>query len=336
MKAAVYNQEGSIELKEVALPEPNPGWVRLAVDNTGICGTDLHMYSGAFGPVTGVQPGHEIAGTVDAAGDGVSVASGSLVAVEPIGGCGVCPHCRAGHYNRCPKHTLFGVQRPGGMAEFITVPESALHTLPASVPATVRALAEPAAVCARGLRLARLEPGDNVAILGCGSIGLLAIVAAQDAGASNVFATARHPHQAELARTLGAHVFTDAKALAKAVGADALDVVIETVGGHASTLAEAVAIARRGGRIVMLGIFDRAPSLPGFDFASKELTLRGSYCYGRGEVRSDFGVAVDLVTRHAHLLEPMVTHRFKLDQVGEAFATAADKGLASIKVQIEP
>ncbi len=336
MKAAVYNANGSIELQEMDLPDPEPGWVRLAVDNVGICGTDLHMYSGAFGPVTGVQPGHEIAATIDAVGDGVSLAPGGAVAVEPISGCGECPHCRAGLYNRCARHTLFGVQRPGGMAEYLTVPAPALHAMPAGVPAAVRALAEPAAVCVRGVRLAHLQPGDNVAVLGCGSIGLLAIVAAQDAGASNVFATARHPHQAELARTLGAHVFTDAKALARSVDRDALDVVIETVGGHAATLSEAVGVARRGGRIVMLGIFDQPPALPGFEFASKELTLVGSYCYARAGVRSDFGVATDLVTRHAHVLEPLVTHRFKLDQIREAFAAAADKTSASIKVQIEP
>ena len=84
MKAAVFGVGGAIELKERDLPEPRPGWVRLAIVSGGICGTDLHLHHEALGPSRGIQPGHEMAGLVDAVGDGVTTATGTLVAVEPI------------------------------------------------------------------------------------------------------------------------------------------------------------------------------------------------------------------------------------------------------------
>ncbi len=337
MKAAIYNAEGGIDIRDTDLPEPRPGWVRVAVDNVGICGTDLHLYSGALGPVTGVQPGHEIAGRIDACGDDVELESGACVVIEPIRGCGTCTHCGTGQYNRCASHRLFGVTARGGMAEFLTVPATSLYPIAARVPKAVRALAEPLAVSVRGIRLAAIAPGDCVAVIGAGSIGLLAIVAARAAGAGSVLATARHAHQAALARALGADAtFADTTALLQAVDGETVDVVVESVGGHADTLTEAVNTVRRGGRIVMLGVFDYAPPLPGLAFASKELTLVGSYCYARGARRSDFDVAVDLLQARAADLEPLVTHQFSLDQVDQAFATAQDKSTASIKVQITP
>jgi threonine dehydrogenase-like Zn-dependent dehydrogenase len=188
--------------------------------------------------------------------------------------------------------------------------------------------------CRRGLR--NLCP-DHVAILGAGTIGLLSILTARASGAGEILVSGRYPHQRELAAALGADaVFEDADALLAAVGDRHVDVVVETVGGHADTLAEAVRTARSGGRIVMLGVFEGAPALPGFEFFRKELTLRASNCYGRECHQGDFALATDLVTRHAGAVAPLVTHSFKLDQVAEAFAAAADKRARSIKVQVEP
>ncbi|MEQ8857889.1 MAG: alcohol dehydrogenase catalytic domain-containing protein [Pseudomonadales bacterium] len=337
MRAAVFGDTGEIGVIERNPPEPRPGWVRLAVSAVGICGSDLNLLYAHGAQSKGVQPGHEVAGFVDATGDGVDLSHGSHVALEPLLGCGQCGQCRRGLPNLCPTVKLCGFTRPGGMAEYLTVPADGLYLLPGDLPASVAALAEPMAVCTRGIRLAAIGLGDRVAVLGGGSIGLLSIVAARAAGAAEVLITARYEHQRELALALGAdRVFNGAAALIDEVGEQHADVVVETVGGHAETLTEAVSVARSGGRILMLGVFEGSPPLPGFEFFRKELSLRASNCYGRECRHPDFGLATQLVVERRDLLAPLVTHRFKLDQVAEAFATAADKRTRSIKVQVEP
>ncbi|MPY95296.1 MAG: alcohol dehydrogenase catalytic domain-containing protein [Acidimicrobiia bacterium] len=330
MKAAVWNSSGSLDVADRPVPEPRPGWARVRVSSVGICGTDLHFFRGSFPSPAGLLPGHEVGGTVDALGEGVpGPEPGTVVAVEPLVGCGACPACRAGQYNRCPARTLFGVSARGGLAEYLVVPAGCLYPLPRALSATDGALAEPLAVCARGVRLAAVGLGDRVAVLGAGTIGLMAVLAARAAGAAEVRISARHPVQARMADRLGAQAL-------EAGDEASFDQVIETVGGEAKTLGEAVALARPGGTIAMLGVFGTPPRLPALDFSTKELRLVGSNCYGRAGGRSDFDIGVALLARSAPELRPLVTHRFTLDEVNEAFSTAADKTSGSIKVQLTP
>ncbi|MGD8829353.1 MAG: alcohol dehydrogenase catalytic domain-containing protein [Pseudomonadales bacterium] len=337
MKAAVYSGEGAIGIRERDLPEPEPGWLRIGVTAGGICGSDLHIYHAQLGDPRGMQPGHEVAGIIDAAGDGTATDTGTLVAIEPILGCGTCHHCHVGQANLCGDVKLFGIALPGGLAEYVCVPETLVHVLPAGLGRAAAALAEPMAVCVRGARIGRIRLGDRVAIIGAGTIGLLSILTARHAGAEEVLITARHPHQQDLARALGADaVFDSAEALLAEVGDQYADVVVETVGGLTQTLSEAVQVARTGGRIAMLGVFAGSPALPGMPFFSKELTLAASNCYSRESEHGDFAMGATLAALHADLITPLVTHTFALDEVAAAFATADDKANRSIKVQIHP
>jgi L-iditol 2-dehydrogenase len=337
MRAAVISGRHSIGVVERKIPEPAPGWVRVAVTAVGICGTDLHIYGGMLGDVSGLQPGHEVAGVIDAIGDGVMLATGTKVALEPITACGHCFQCGTGHRNRCPEHRLFGVTARGGMTEFMSVPAECLHALPADLNDNVAALAEPMAVCVRGVRLGGVGLGDRVAVLGAGSIGALSVLAAREAGAGEIFVTARYPHQAALAQALGAtRVFATIEQMTEALGTASMDVVIETVGGRANSLTEAVNVAGRGATIAMLGVFEGSPGIPGLTFAERELTLVGSYCYARDARVGDFALATSLLSKYRAELPELVTHRFKLDEVASAYAAAGDKKSGSIKVQIEP
>ena len=344
MRAAIFNAERRLEIQQRPVPEPEPGWVRLRISAVGICGTDLHFFHGKFGAVAGLQPGHEVAGFVDALGSGVGdgmagtggITTGTQVALEPITACGKCRHCLAGQYNRCASSRLFGVARKGGMAEYLCVPADRLYPVDAAIDPHVAALAEPLAVCARGVSLAELRADDQVAILGAGAIGLLSIVAAQGAGVRNIAITARHPHQKALAQALGATVFDSSDAMLAALGDDTVATVIETVGGESKTLTEAVTLVRRGGRIVTLGLFDGAPRIPGLQFNTKELTLVGSNCYSHSHGGSDFAKGVALLHGNADRIAPLITHRFALAQVNEAFEAAADKSSGSLKVQVNP
>ncbi len=322
---------------ERPVPDPKPGWARVRMADCGICGTDLHFFRGDFPSPAGLQPGHEIGGVVDVVGEGVALAEGTPVAVEPLVGCGHCPACAAGAYNRCPERRLLGVNGRGGLAEQLVVPAASLHPLPAPVPAEAGALVEPLAVCVRGARLGGVGLGSRVAVLGAGTIGLLSVLVARAAGAARVVATARHASQRERALALGADaVFLTADEAAKSLAPFAIDAVIETVGGTAETIGEAVRLVRPGGTVAMLGVFAGDPSLPGLLFSTKEVRLVGSNCYARAEARSDFAIATDLLASRLEAVRSLVTHRFALEDVNRAFETARDKASGSIKVALHP
>jgi threonine dehydrogenase-like Zn-dependent dehydrogenase len=337
MKAAVWNDKGTLDVVDKPVPDPKAGWVRLRVASVGICGTDLHFYRGAFPSPAGLQPGHEIGGTVDAASPGVALATGTAVAVDPLVVCGDCAQCRTGNPNRCGKRVLLGVNGRGGCAELAVVPAYAVYQLPGGLLPASGALVEPLAVCVRGTRRGQVTCGDRVAVLGGGTIGLMTILAARAAGASQVAIAARHLHQREAAHALGAdRIFEDVAAMIRDASDSPFDCVIETVGGRASTLSDAVQLARPGGIVSMLGVFEGPSAIPALDVSLKELTLVGSNCYGRVGPRTDFAIAVDLLQKHQSELESLVTHRFRLEDVNAAFAAAGDKRSGSIKVHIRP
>ena len=335
MKAAVWNDTGSLDVVGTSVAEPEPGWTRLAVAACGICGSDLHGFRHAGGGTVGHQPGHEVAGYVDRTTD-PALDEGRLYALEPLISCGECRPCRAGFFNRCRARALVGAGAPGGLAEAVLVPNARLHALPRGFDRNLAALAEPLAVGVRGMRLGNVD-GKSVGIIGAGTIGLLCITAAIAAGAREVFITARHPHQADLARYLGADdVFAESGQLAAAAGVEGIDVVVETVGGKADTLIEAASIAAPGGVIVKLGVFVGNTPIPSMMFLDKELTLAASLCYATDVERGDFAVATDLLAEKGAFLEPVITHRFSLGDVNKAFETALDKSSRSIKVQVSP
>jgi threonine dehydrogenase-like Zn-dependent dehydrogenase len=165
----------------------------------------------------------------------------------------------------------------------------------------------------------------------------MSILTARAAGASHVSITARHPHQREAAAALGAEsIFEDTDSMARELGDSSSDRVIETVGGHASTLSDAVRLTRPGGTVSMLGVFEGPAPLPALDFSLKELELVGSNCYGRVGPRTDFAIAIDLLRKHQAELTALITHRFPLEEINRAFETAGDKRSRSIKVHILP
>ena len=329
MRAAIWSSEGTLSVEERPVPEPKPGWVRVRVAAVGICGTDLHFFSGGFPSPKGLLPGHEVGGTIDAIGDGVTgVEVGTAVAVEPLSGCGVCVQCATGDDNRCAKRTLYGVTGRGGMADYMTIPANRVYPLGAGLDPHDGALAEPLAVCVRGVRLGGIQPGDRVAILGAGTIGLVSVLAARAAGASEVHVSARHESQRRLAASFGAMELDPSKL-------GTFDAVIETVGGSADTLSDAVHLARPGGVVVALGVFEKPVQFDAFDLCTREIRVAGSNCYGHAGARRDFDIALGLLREHRDALRTLVTHTFALESVNDAFATAADKSTGSIKVRID-
>jgi 2-desacetyl-2-hydroxyethyl bacteriochlorophyllide A dehydrogenase len=343
MRAACVRGRGEIEITRVPIPEPGAGEVRVAVEACGICGSDLHLFSsGFFAP--GTTPGHESAGRIEALGPGVAgIATGTRVAVEPMRGCGACAACQRGAYSICRSALFSGVSLPGGLAEYIVVPANRVHHVPDDLDPQLAALAEPMAVVVHALARGGIAAGQRVLVLGAGSIGLLTIAAARRLGAAEVWITARHPHQALLARAFGAtRVLREAEAEPLALDAlgreAAIDLVVETVGGHSDTLRAASAAVRPGGTISVVGLFLGAVAVDPLGLLMKEVTMAWSYCYGvrANGARSDFADAIDVIAAERDALAALVTHRFPLDQIARAFDVAGDRRDGAIKVSITP
>jgi 2-desacetyl-2-hydroxyethyl bacteriochlorophyllide A dehydrogenase len=337
MRALRAVAPGEVRLDEVARPEPGPEDVLVRIRACGICGTDLHWWHGAF-PVPPVCPGHEIAGEVAAVGRAVrTLKEGDAVALEGIVSCNACSSCASGAYHLCAGLGFVGITLAGGFADYIAVPARHCFRTPRGISAAAAALSEPLAVAVHGVRIAGMERGARVLVLGAGTIGLMAIVAARAAGAGEIVVTARRPHQRAAAMALGAsRVFgdDDPMGLGAFAGESPIDLVLESVGGTADTLAVAMGACRPAGTICVLGVFTGSPAFPATLMVVKELTLKGSMVYNRAAGRADFETTQDIIAREHARLEPVVTHRLPLGEVARAFALAADKASGAIKVTV--
>jgi 2-desacetyl-2-hydroxyethyl bacteriochlorophyllide A dehydrogenase len=335
MRAAFIAGKEAVEVREVETPKPGPGEVLVRVRSCGICGTDLHFYGGAFPMMPGVSPGHEFAGEVAEVGEGVTkFAAGERVAVEPIVSCRACDYCNSGRYHICHKHALIGTQLTGALAEYIVVPAYTLYRLPDGIDFELAALTEPLAVCLHGLHLVDVRAGERVLVIGSGTIGLLSTLAAAAAGAE-VIATYRHDHQGEAALALGAsRVVRDGETAG--LEKQSVDVVVETIGGNAPTLHQALGIVRPGGRINVLGVFTQPQQINALGLVLKDVRMAGGITYCRPGMHSDFDVALSTLRTHGERARALITHRFPLSDAARAFATAADKSTRSLKVQVTP
>jgi 2-desacetyl-2-hydroxyethyl bacteriochlorophyllide A dehydrogenase len=340
MRAAGCREPGKVFVHEVPVPEPGAGEVLLRVSRCGICGSDLHWYHGGI-PIPAVCPGHEISAVVADVGAGVTtVKAGDRVALEGIRVCGTCAYCRSSDYQRCRMVGMIGMTIPGGFAEYLVTTPRHLFAIPKGVDDETAQLTEPLAVSVHALRLARLEMGQRVLVLGAGTIGLTAIAAAKAGGAGEVVATARRPQQKKAALALGASRVIDPSESGELVSwcvGNPVDVVVETVGDPAQSLGDAVSCVRPGGTIAIVGVFMQQPQLNALFVMMKEAHIVGSLCYGATGSRADFDIALDILAREGETMRrEMITHRFPLEQIADGFAAANDKTSGSIKVSIAP
>jgi threonine dehydrogenase-like Zn-dependent dehydrogenase len=307
---AVKAVDGAATVVDQAWPDLEGLTVKVA--SAGICGSDLHLLDWNVPVVLG----HEMAGTLP---------DGTPVAIEPLDPCWTCEACSSGAYNLCGRgpSMVLGVGRDGGLAEACAVPETAVTRLPTGVDLADACLIEPLAVAVHAVRRGSVSAGQRVAVVGGGSLGQLAIAAAQARGAE-VSMEARHDAQAEVARQLGA-----------TAASEGYDIVIEAA-GTASALARAVELCRPGGTVVAVGSYWEAPVMPALDMGMREVTLVPSSMYARSGPVRDFDSAAALMTARPELPGLVITHRFPLDAAAEAFAAARDRAAGAIKVVVEP
>ncbi len=288
MKALVHTGPLQLELQDRPTPVPGPGNVLVRVMAVAICGSDAHGYTGTTGRrLPPVVMGHEASGVIEAVGPGVHGWSAEArVTFDSIVWCGRCVPCGRGQTNLCETRQTFGVSTPafrrdGAMAEFVEVPARLLYLLPDEVSFDAGAMVEPAAVAMHAARISGIEPGDMVVVVGAGVIGLLAMQAARILGAGAVAIADIVPERLDLARRLGADVLIDSGAgdpvatLEQASGRRTADVVLEAVGIQA-TVDLAMALARPGGSLTLIGNVRPRVDLDLQGTVSGELVIRGS------------------------------------------------------------
>jgi (R,R)-butanediol dehydrogenase / meso-butanediol dehydrogenase / diacetyl reductase len=287
VKAVRWHARGDVRVDDVPLPEPGPHQARLRVTAAGICGTDVdevrhgpinvpvsrHPRSGRMAPIT---LGHEIAGVVDAVGDGSDLALGALVAPWPLQPCGHCASCVAGFAHRCEQMVSLGMSADGGLAEYVIVDERHCVSINPALPQGLAAAVEPYAVALHGLHQVDVT-GRKVVVVGMGSIGRCVAEGAYLAGAHAVTVVTRADPDWVTRDFLG-RVRVVSPADAPALQSS----IVFEASGLEGSLATALAAAQRGGVIVVLG----SHTTIGIDFQDvlvRELIIRGavSHCYER-------------------------------------------------------
>ena len=333
MKAAILHGPRDLRVESLRDPRPEPGEVVVRMTAAGLCGTDYEIWSGARPVAYPRIMGHELVGRVEAtASDVTRVSPGDPVVVEPNYSCGHCPLCREGNRNLCLSRTTIGINADGGFAELVRVPARCCWRASAGAAPDALLLAEPLAVVVRAVGRGEPKPGEIAAIVGAGTLGLLALQVLRARGA-RVMVTSRSRRRFDLASQLGAdatHATLEgplADAARRFAGREGVDLVVETA-GTAEAVTHALELVRPGGRVVLTGLPHEPTSVSFFSVVRREITLTGSMIY-----QDEFPEALRLVESGAVQTTPLITHRFGLDRIGEAFAAHADP--SSIKVALE-
>ncbi len=328
MKAVTFNG-GKLEQQEIELPSIPPKWVRVMVVNAGLCGSDVAKFSGNSLPLEHTMVlGHEFIGRlVDLGGNEEGVAIGDLVAVMPLIACGKCHPCRHHRENLCVEADAIGRTFNGAFAEYVDVPFSNLIKIEASASSVSYVLADPLAVCIHAKNLSSLSFGQTCLVVGDGAIGCLLAWLLHQCG-FDAWIKGVHTDNLRFIEKLGV------KVLVSESPEDHFDVIYETVGrSQETTLHESVQSVRRGGTIVVVGVFTPGYVYPlvARNLFIKEVCLIGSNAY----VPDEFREAVGLIGSHQSVLGGFISHRFLMSRFDEALIAARQKHGLTMKIVLE-
>ncbi len=323
MRAVVYDEPGSFSVRDVPLPEPGPGLVRVRMTAAGMCGTDLHLHEGQFLANFPLTPGHETVGVVDGVGvgavdgTGANLSIGQQVVINPNSSCRACEYCHEDRPWLCEQFAGIGSSTPGGFAEYVLVPGSQVFDA-TGIDLDLAVFAEPSACIAH--LIDRLDPlsGSSVVVLGAGPTGVLLTQFLLFGGASSVVLA--DPNEFKLATAssladISTYVMDrndvpgSMRGLIETAGS-AFDVVIDAT-GRANVIEELPRLARNGGRIVYYGVADEADlvRVSPFEIFRRELTIMGSFT----EVDS-FPDALAAFRAGAIRTDGLITHRYPVEE----------------------
>jgi (R,R)-butanediol dehydrogenase/meso-butanediol dehydrogenase/diacetyl reductase len=331
MRAAVLKARGRIEIDR-KYPDPSlkPSDLRLRVQVSGICGSDLHEF--VAGPLALPMPavlGHEFCGEIVEVGAEVRGFEEGDKAVGIIyAGCGNCEYCRRGIYTLCDMRAMAVAERNGSFAEYITAPARQMFLVPAATPKEEVALMEPSSVACHAIRRSGLTVGQHVIVMGAGPIGLLVTALARLGGADQIIVVEPGAGRRELALKMGADLALDPSSeidgpvmeLTESRGAD----IVFEASGNAAAFNQAQHLVRKQGRIVLVAVYEgRKLELRANRLVANEVDLIASYWADH----VDFARSVNLVASRKLDVRPLISARYELDDIQKAFeALAADRG----------
>lgn len=339
MQALVLNGDYDISVQERPRPRPGPADVLINVIATGICGSDVHGYSGENGRRhPGQIMGHETVGRIAETGAHVtSHQVGELVTAFPILSCGTCQACRAGNQQWCATKQVLGVspEISAAFADQMVVPAANVVTLPADLPAEHGALVEPLSVGYHAIRRGGCEPDDGVLVLGGGPIGQACLLAAQRLGVSEVVVSDPQATRREICAQLGAAVVDPAAGTLDDMVTAVLDerpsLVVDAV-GLSATLGDALQTARLGARIVLVGMGSPQLDLSAYPISTQERSLIGSFTYTAGE----FADTAAWVGAQPPGLERLIDGHVGWEQAAQSFDDLARGVSTASKIMVYP
>ncbi|MBV8461047.1 MAG: zinc-dependent alcohol dehydrogenase family protein [Candidatus Eremiobacteraeota bacterium] len=322
MKALVVHKPKAVSVSDWDDPAPASGEVVVTVASCGVCGTDRHIAEGTYPATYPNVLGHEIAGTITSVGQGVTdFREGDRVAVDPNIADHECPPCKRGEVNLCEHLVAIGVSRAGGMAPKVAVPAGQLYKIPPDLSLEEAAFAEPLSCIIHGLDRVKLQPGGTVAILGAGSIGLLAQQAVREFAAS-VIVSEPNAARREIAESLGADEVYTPEMIEHDSHTEEYDLVIDCT-GSAGALPTAIRLARRGADILLFGV---APSgakaqVEPYELYRKELRIAASNL-------NPFTMekAVAMLASRTVKVDGIVSHVVSLDELPQLLLNAPPAG----------
>lgn len=333
MRAAVYEGEGRLVVRDWPDPVPGPTEVLIAVEACGICGSDVQIINVPPGhPSTPpVVIGHEFVGRVQAVGSAVrDVAVGQRVVCDPDPKCGACDSCRAGRPANCTNIVALGVHRDGALAGLVTAPANSVYPISDTIDPEMAALVEPLACVVNGTNRAAIRPGETAVVFGAGAIGCLFIAVLRASGASRIVAVEPSPQRAPVAKAMGADdvltpdEWSQRRAELLPKGAD---VVVDAVG---AVLPQAIEAAGMGARVVIFGMNGNArPPVHQVEIVEKGLSILGSYISN-----FTFPAAIRLVESGQLDLRPMITASIGLEDTADGIARL--RSGEAVKIVIRP
>lgn len=334
MKAAVWTDTNTLEIRSLPLPDIPEGFSLVKVAHVGICGTDLAIYHGQHPRARhGLVMGHEVAGWIVDPTRGLD-SLGPLVVAEPLISCNTCGTCRSGHPHVCKNLGLYGIDAPGALAEFVALPHDVLHPVRAHIEPHVAVLAEPLAVAVHALAMSSMAADDTVGIYGAGPIGLLTAIMARHTGAGTVVLTDPSPWRRSVAREFGFDVVAPDESMDgiahDLTEGEGFDLVFDAA-GFPAVAAELTQVVRVRGQIVVVGVHKAPAPLDLRQVCFKEIDMVGVRVY----TTEDFVEAVALINDGELELERFPIQSFALEDTATAFESAA-RGTDCLKVLVCP
>lgn len=334
--AAFYRGDKTFVVEPAEARAPAAGEVAVRVAYCGICGTDMHVFHGNMDKRVGLNRiiGHEMSGTIHAVGGGVEhLKQGQKVVVRPLDPCGDCPACHAGHKHICHRLKFLGLDTDGAMQDIWCVPAHTIHVLPDELRMDHAALIEPVAVACHDVRMAKLQAGEDVVVIGGGPIGILVAMVARDAGGKVVISEV-NPNRLAIAHKLGFDTVNPSEAelgaeISTCTGGKGADVVFEVSGSQPGVDAMTAVAATRA-RIVMVAIHAKKPQIDMFQFFWRELQLIGARVYEP----EDYDKAIKIVTAGGVDADAIITDVSPLADIQTAFE-ALDRSPNAMKSLIK-